>query len=134
MPAPRVAELGVVRRLSAFPVNPTIPLLACSGPDVQSTIATSIRISYYNAALLALVLAVGVVWQIICRRRGRWHFVLFHVALGIALLWWHPAWTMDPYKGDCGYGMVFCSFLFSAVAFYLFTFEFRASRNQPKVA
>jgi hypothetical protein len=86
-------------------VSATITPLAClSGEAIE----LSLWIGRYAALFCAFITValVAVSWK---QRTWRW------LPVYGTLLLVHPAWTMNPYWGDCGYSRRFFSVAFSAI-------------------
>ena len=91
---------------------------ACSGPGTLELMKGVEQSAYVAAAICAFILVVSFLL-------GRW----LSAATSGVLFAIHPAWTMSPYKGDCG-GMA-QMFTFAATAIILSVFLWDLLRRKP---
>ncbi len=74
-------------------------LLACSGPGAMLTIAGNLTFTRYQALLVAILTALSLALWVPFNRCIR------YPAACLLLLSFHPAWTFNPMRGDCGHSM-----------------------------
>ncbi len=74
-------------------------LFACSGPGARAVIGYHIDYALRQAMVVCVIAAVSLAIRLVSARRNR------YPAACLAILAFHPAWTMSARRGDCGRGM-----------------------------
>ena len=104
-------------------VNTWLPLLACSGPGAQATIAQSATIGRYCAAMSG-VIAVALLIDHLRRRAFS-----FRMATAVILFAIHPAWWMGVTHGDCGFMLRYTSYSILGILGGILLYHFYATRR-----
>src|SRR5258708_3875363 len=100
---------SVVQLLLRIWDDEQMPILGCSGPGAGEAIAGSIKIGFEQAALVGSLLLASVLLRLSMGRRCA------SIEILLALLIFHPAWTVRAIGGDCGHTKRDLSWLFTAL-------------------
>ena len=104
-------------------VNAWLPVLACSGPGAQATMAQSATIGRYCAAMSG-VIALALVIDHLRHRKFS-----YRMATAVIMVAVHPAWWMGVTHGDCGFMLRDISYWVLAILGCILLYHFYATRR-----